>query len=130
MSKEKKGFKISEQYGLVAEKQFFEACLRILDVQELIGKHTEKLGFREDSMTTTLDFQVLRLLARITSELGEFFEEFAKEAPEKVQLAEELADIIITTLDLGDYLQIDVGNSVLLKFTKELDRKRRHGKRL
>lgn len=42
---------------------------------------------------------------------------------------EELADIIIRTLDLAGYYDLDVGNSVVEKIEKNRNRPKLHGKR-
>lgn len=69
---------------------------------------------------------VLAQLAKICSEVGESVAVIQKTVDWE-ELPEELADIVIRTLDLAAYLNIDIGNAVNAKMMKNERRPYRHG---
>jgi len=68
----------------------------------------------------------LAQLAKIASEVGEAVG--AIQHGEYFQLHEELADIIIRTLDLAEFLDCRIGDCVMLKMEKNRHRPYKHGK--
>ena len=69
---------------------------------------------------------VLAQLAKIMSEGGEAVA--AIQHDEWEELPEELADIVIRTLDLADYLGYPIGDVILAKMEKNKNRPYKHGK--
>jgi NTP pyrophosphatase (non-canonical NTP hydrolase) len=65
-------------------------------------------------------------LALITSEVAEALEGLRRGDAEN--LGEELADIIIRTLDLGEELRFDMGARVVRKMRQNVQRPPKHGK--
>lgn len=70
---------------------------------------------------------VLAQLAKIASEVGECVAVIQKTV-DWDELPEEMADILIRTLDLAGYLNMDIGNAVMLKVDKNANRPYKHGK--
>ena len=70
---------------------------------------------------------VLAQLAKIASEVGECVDVIQKK-PDYEGLAEELADIVIRTMDLSAFLGYDLGTHVVMKMTKNESRPYKHGK--
>lgn len=70
---------------------------------------------------------VLAQLAKIGSEVGECVAVVQKEQDYK-GLGEELADIMIRTMDLAGFLGYRIGADVMLKMAKNIQRPHRHGK--
>lgn len=75
--------------------------------------------------TAKMNF-VLAQLAKIMSEGGEAVA--AIQHGEWEELPEELADIVIRTLDLADYLGYPIGDVILKKMEKNRRRPYKHGK--
>ena len=71
-------------------------------------------------------FFTLGQLAKIASEVGEAVS--AIQHGEYLQLHEELADIVIRTFDLAEYLGCRLGDCIVLKMKKNKDRPYKHGK--
>ena len=69
---------------------------------------------------------VLAQLAKIGCEVGEAVD--AIQHGEELKLFEELADIIIRTLDLAGYLDCKIGDWVVEKMKKNMTRPYKHGK--
>ena len=72
------------------------------------------------------DMFTLAQLAKIASEVGEAVG--AIQHGEYLQLHEELADIVIRTFDLADYLGCRLGDCIMLKMKKNKERPYKHGK--
>lgn len=69
---------------------------------------------------------ILAQLSKIGSEVGEAVG--AIQHGEYLQLHEELADIVIRTFDLADYLGCRLGDCIVLKMKKNENRPYKHGK--
>lgn len=72
--------------------------------------------------------KLMRLLALIHSEVSEAVEEVR--VGDRVKFTEELADVIIRTLDLSVGLGLDIGSAVVQKIEKNQKRGQRHGGKL
>lgn len=70
---------------------------------------------------------VLAQLAKIASEIGEAVS-VIQHNPKMDGLEEELADIVIRTMDLAAFLNQAFGNAMVDKMNKNLERPRLHGK--
>ena len=70
---------------------------------------------------------ILAQLAKVGSEVGEAVQVCQTEV-EYAGLGEELADIIIRTMDLAEFCGIEIGDAVAAKMEKNLSRARLHGK--
>lgn len=70
---------------------------------------------------------VLAQLAKIASEVGECVEVVQK-SREYDGLAEELADIVIRTMDLAAFMDFKLGTAVAKKMAKNETRSYKHGK--
>jgi len=73
-----------------------------------------------------VQLMTLAQLAKIGSEVGEAVR--AIQHGEHYQLHEELADIVIRTLDLAAFLDCRIGDCIVLKMKKNKDRPYKHGK--
>jgi len=69
---------------------------------------------------------ILAMLNRITSEIGEATHTIQNRETDK--FAEEVADILITTLDLAGFMEPDFQQIVLMKMAKNRGRPYRNGK--
>ena len=117
------------EHTLMRER-FLEACVRLKDAQTAIHDVNVFKGFYGGDIVDVKDFHVLRLLTRIISEVGEFLGYYSAVTSTSSNLSKELADIVITTLDLAQFLNLDVGSSMISKMLHDKDRGFRHGKRL
>lgn len=90
-------------------------------------EHFTKLDFPEMALIGQRDF-VLAQLAKIASEAGEAVDEVQHGKLDSEDFAEELADIMIRTLDLCGFLRIDAGKAIIEKAEKNMLRPYRHGK--
>lgn len=96
-------------------------------------EHDNLIGFLsgldapEKCVPVQRDF-VLAQLAKITSEVSEAVEVIQHGKLDSEDFAEELADVIIRTLDLCGFLRIDAGKAVIDKAEKNILRPYRHGK--
>lgn len=75
------------------------------------------------------DSNIGEKLCLIHSEVSEALEELRQEEFNTHKFAEELADIIIRTLDLGDFFGYNMEEVVLRKHQKNMLRPKKHGKR-
>jgi NTP pyrophosphatase (non-canonical NTP hydrolase) len=82
-------------------------------------------GFWTNYNPLTVDTQLVKL-ALIVSEIGEAVEAVRK--ADMMNFQEELADIIIRTLDLSESLGFDIEHAVREKMQKNADRPFMHGK--
>lgn len=119
-----------------------ENCLGINHVSDEAHDNAVKHGFYEDyekleeflqsedkphlADVAHRDF-VLAQLAKIGSEVGECVAVVQKVEDYK-GLAEELADIMIRTMDLAAFLGYRLGADVMLKMAKNAQRPYKHGK--
>lgn len=83
--------------------------LSISEVAELHYQWVEAMGWHNKS--------VLEALALISSEVGEAINECRGETPTE-HFAEELADVILRTLDLARWQGIDIEDEVIKKIEK------------
>lgn len=102
-----------------------------------MAKHLEKLGQEIIAINTANGWNVLKpsewredykipaILALITSEVSEALEAFRKNDP--INFAEELADVVIRTLDCAAGLGIDMDAEIARKLDKNRARSFRHG---
>lgn len=110
----------------------------ITGLAEEIAYDNEKKGFWEDSDNPLI---VPTKLALIADEVSEALQEHRArwgDGPEKKSgmtgdqekaFAEELADIVIRTLDLAGHYQFDIGRIIMDKLEKNKSRPPKHGKR-
>lgn len=84
---------------------FLKVALISTEVSEALAVH------RDEYTDTDLD---------VLSQMTEMQEQ---------DFTEELADVIIRTLDLAGYLELDLGTAVVHKIEKNKGRPQRHGKR-
>ena len=91
------------------------------DMQDYLEVNDEPKKQADNEM-----FFILGQLAKIGSEVGEAVG--AIQHGEYLQLREELADIVIRTFDLADYLNCQLGDCIVLKMKKNKERPYKHGK--
>lgn len=72
---------------------------------------------------------ILSKLALIHSEVSEALEEAREEHPSLEAFGEELADVVIRTMDLAVACGVDLGDTILSKMARNEARPHRHGKR-
>lgn len=122
--------------------EFNTKCLVINEIAETAHKTALKHGFYDDYMdvcehlskadqpkamrTVERDF-VLSQLAKIASEVGECVDVIQKK-PDYEGLAEELADIVIRTMDLSAFIGYELGTHIAMKMAKNETRPYKHGK--
>lgn len=77
------------------------------------------------------DFQIVTKLALIHSEVSEATDAWRipNNDTRREGMREELADVVIRTMDLAEYLQIDLLEAILWKMKVNEGRPPRHGKR-
>lgn len=98
---------------------------------EVLGKEIVKINsdngwkITKPSDWETEDYKILAVLMLITSEISEAVEAFRKN--DKKNFAEELADVIIRTLDLTTGMEIDIYEEILNKMEKNRNRGYKHG---
>lgn len=100
------------------EHGFYE---ELADMQEYLQAKDEPKKLADCEM-----FFVLGQLAKICSEVGEAVS--AIQHGEYLQLREELADVVIRTFDLAEYLDCRLGDCIMLKMKKNKERPYKHGK--
>lgn len=113
------------------------------------AKAINDLAEEASEVTESKDFNIFDTFEQtflkvglIGTEVGEAFDVHRKEyddtdedlitrmtAMQEDDFTEELADIIIRTLDLAGYLELDLGTAVVTKIEKNKDRPPRHGRR-
>lgn len=113
----------------------------INNLAEEMHDNAVKHGFYEDYLETHDYLEVndqmwgcevlqmnftLAQLAKIASEVGEAVAAIQHGRPD--ELREELADIIIRTLDLGAFLEPRIGDCIMLKHETNKQRPYKHGK--
>ena len=123
-------------------KKINENCLGINHVSDEAHDIAVKHGFYEDfeSVEEFLIQEdkphladvahrnfVLAQLAKIGSEVGECVAVVQK-VPDYKGLSEELADIVIRTMDLAAFMGYRLGANVMLKMAKNAGRPYKHGK--
>jgi NTP pyrophosphatase (non-canonical NTP hydrolase) len=110
------------------------------ELAEDIGQTSEAKGFWSDEIDN-LSLIPLKL-ALIHDEVSEALQVHREEYDDsdedgvscmtemqEADFTEELADIIIRTLDLAGYYDLDIGESIIAKVEKNQARPRLHGKR-
>lgn len=107
-----------EAHEAARSKGFYEEIEDLQDYLQ-VNDQPEKHAVAGTSHT-------LAQLAKIASEVGEAVS--AIQHGEYLELREELADIIIRTLDLAGYLDFRIGDCVILKMEKNRNRPYKHGK--
>jgi len=114
---------------------------KINDLADKIYEISEDKGFW--SIEDVSDFAIVPIkLALIGDEVSEALKVHRDEyegvesaklnymtAEQEQEFTEELADIVIRTLDLAGGLGLDIGNSITNKIKKNKKRPHRHGKR-
>lgn len=107
-----------EAHSTAVQHGFYE---EFDDMEDYLALHDqpEKHALGQQLMT-------LAQLSKIGSEVGEAVR--AIQHGEYYQLHEELADIIIRTLDLAAFLDCRIGDCVVLKMEKNKERPYKHGK--
>lgn len=107
-----------EAHKNASEHGFYEDINELLDYLQ-VNDQPEKHAVGEMLFT-------LGQLAKISSEVGEAVG--AIQHGEYLQLYEELADIVIRTFDLAEYLGFRLGDCIVLKMEKNKNRPYKHGK--
>jgi NTP pyrophosphatase (non-canonical NTP hydrolase) len=118
-----------------------QQIVAIDDIAKAVHKNAEEHGFYEDIQNvldyctvndqprlyaiSTMNF-TLAQLAKISSEAGEAVECIQKNKSED-EFVEELADILIRTLDLAAWIGLPIGNAVAKKMQKNALRPYKHG---
>lgn len=110
------------------------------DLAEAIYDNSENKGFWEEDADHLLE--IPRKLALVVSEVVEALDvhrdSYDDSTPDAVigmtpmqedDFTEELADIIIRTLDIAGAYGLDLGNAVVAKIEKNLSRPPKHNKR-
>jgi NTP pyrophosphatase (non-canonical NTP hydrolase) len=103
------------------------------DMQDRVGRYRrEHLFFTPTSLsgelaTVTNADVLLGKLALIGSEVGEAIEAVRDHNLE--ELTEELADIVIRIMDIGDALDLNIWNSINIKMDYNEKRPKRHGRK-
>ncbi len=87
--------------------------LSISEIAEMHSQWVEAMGWHNKS--------VLEALALISSEVGEAINECRGEQPTD-HFAEELADVILRTLDLAHWQGIDIESAIIKKIEKNTHR--------
>lgn len=95
------------------------------DDNAIAVKFLERREEPEIAATIRRDF-ILAQLSKIGCEVGEAVD--AIQHGDDLKLFEELADIIIRTLDLSGYLECKIGNWVVDKMSRNRARPYKHGK--
>ena len=106
-------------YGLTAE------ALSIPELVIIIHDNARAKGFWDK------DRDIATMLMLIVSEAAEAMEADRNNIPEGTEgcLSEELADIIIRTLDMAAGLKLDIGAAIVKKIKKNKTRQHMHGKK-
>lgn len=121
---------------------FEEKCIAINDIAAKAHDNAVKHGFYDDYLEVSevlvkadlpecvdyvkRDF-VLAQLSKIASEVGECVAVVQKQRVYD-GLSEELADIMIRTMDLAAFMDIELGTAVAAKMAKNESRPYKHGK--
>ena len=93
--------------------------MTLFDIQKECYKISKSKGWWENSIN------IPEKLALINSEVSEALEAYRKYDDEN--LAEELADVAIRTMDLAAHLGINLEDQILRKNQKNSEREYRHG---
>lgn len=76
------------------------------------------------------EFQIPRKLALIHSEVSEALEEHRKgESGWEARFGEELADVVIRAFDLAEGYDLNIGDIIVAKHLKNLNRPHGHGRK-
>lgn len=96
----------------------------LINIQKMVHKNAVSKGFWEKD-----SINLPEKLCLVHSEVSEALEELRKPELDYYAFAEELADVIIRTLDIGAWLGYNMEEVVLEKHQKNLMRPRLHGKK-
>lgn len=100
--------------------QHFKNSIPFSEFQKNIHKNAIAKGFWESR-------NIPEKLACIHEEISEVLQAYRKKEDDKIP--EELADIIIRTMDLAEHLKINLSKAIIKKHNKNLKRQYLHGKR-
>lgn len=103
---------------------------QINELTKDIHKNARNKGFYEGYDELDTNIVALVKLSLVHSEVSEVLEELRKPDIDMEKVAEEIADILIRSLDLAAFLKIDnIGDVTLNKHNVNKDRPYKHNKR-
>jgi NTP pyrophosphatase (non-canonical NTP hydrolase) len=107
-------------------------------LQKIAHQVSQKNGFYDGALKQRTDIRIASLLCLIHSEVSEALEDLRRDNMQlsldadgkPVGFPTELADIVIRTLDLAEWLGIDLNSVINQKNEYNAKRTFRHGKKL
>lgn len=117
---EKEGLNLQKTFDEMFNEWWFARQMKYL--QKVLYQNAKNHGFHEDD---TSDFAVATKIALIGSEVFEALHAHQKRQDDHI--GEELADVVIRTMDLAETLGINLGDEIIKKHNKNINRPYKHG---
>ncbi len=94
-----------------------------------VVKLAKKPEWTEEDRITFFQLVVNEKILMLTTEISEMVDELRQQDINWKKVSDEYADILVRLLDIGEFLDIDIENSLVGVMERNLSRPRKHGKR-